>query len=54
MEKYFVVTSINGDYAYLQQEGKDNIIMVALALLPENIVVGTKLKSFMMEYEIVK
>lgn len=50
---YYIVKSIEGDYAYLQQIQSDNVVMVAMALLPEGIIVGTKLKSFLMEYEII-
>ncbi|MBQ3969601.1 MAG: hypothetical protein II685_03835 [Clostridia bacterium] len=44
--KYYIITNINGDYAFLTDLSGSNSdeIMVALALLPVNIDVGTKLK----------
>ena len=44
--KYYIITNINGDYAFLTDSSGSNSdeIMVALALLPVNIDVGTKLK----------
>ena len=52
---YYEVVSIDGDYAHLlkldsnQEEPK----LVARALLPESIMVGSKLKYEMMQYELV-
>lgn len=50
----YIVTRIDGDYAYLEQEDKAVLgeKCVARALLPENIMVGTKLIYEMMQYEI--
>ena len=52
---YYVVDSIDGDYAHLLRidvESEDTKL-VARALLPEGIGVGTKLKYEMFQYEIV-
>ncbi|MBR2409729.1 MAG: chorismate--pyruvate lyase [Lachnospiraceae bacterium] len=52
---YYVVDSIDGDYAHLLRidvESEDTKL-VARALLPEGIDVGTKLKYEMFQYEIV-
>ena len=52
---YYEVVSIDGDYAHLlkldsnQEEPK----LVARALLPESIMVGSKLKYEMLQYELV-
>ena len=52
---YYEVVSIDGDYANLlkvdsnQEEPK----LVARALLPESIMVGSKLKYEMLQYELV-
>lgn len=52
---YYEVVSIEGDYANLlkldssQEEPK----LVARALLPEAIMVGSKLKYEMLQYELV-
>ena len=52
---YYVVDSIDGDYANLKRTDIDtnDVKLVARALLPEGIDVGTKLKYEMFEYEIV-
>ena len=51
---YYVVDSIDGDYANLKRTDidTDDVKLVARALLPEGINVGTKLKYEMFEYEI--
>ncbi len=52
---YFVVESIDGDYAHLKRtdEHSDDTKIVARALLPSEITEGTKLKYEMLQYEIV-
>ena len=51
---YYVVVSIDGDYAHLRRTDieSDDLKLVALALLPEDIAEGTKLRYEMMEYAI--
>ena len=53
---YYVVDSIDGDYANLLRTDIESadVKLVARALLPEGIDVGTKLKYEMFEYEIVQ
>ena len=53
---YFVVESIDGDYANLRRIDGDsgNTRVVARALLPFDINEGTKLKWEMLQYEIVE
>lgn len=53
---YFVVESIDGDYANLRRidEASGNTRVVARALLPFDINEGTKLKWEMLQYEIVE
>ena len=53
---YYIVDSIDGDYANLVRTdiASDDVKLVARALLPEGINVGTKLKYEMFEYEIVE
>lgn len=51
---YYIVTKIDGDYAHLTQVGTSTVNVVARALLPDEIEEGTNLKSFLMEYEIIK
>lgn len=52
---YYEVTSIDGDYAYLKRTDieSDDIKLVARALLPAEISVGTKLKYELFQYEIL-
>lgn len=53
---YYIVDSIDGDYANLKRTdiASEEVKLVARALLPEGIDVGTKLKYEMFEYEIVQ
>ncbi len=56
METWFYeVVSIEGDYANLKRTDiqLDDLKLVARALLPEEIVVGSKLKYEMLQYEVV-
>ena len=52
---YFVVAKIDGDYAHLQRtdEEQEELKLVARALLPPDIVEGSKLKYEMLQYEII-
>mgnify|MGYP003301478764 CR=1 FL=1 len=51
----YTVASIDGDYAHLQRtdEPDAELKLVARALLPAEIVVGSQLKYEMMQYEII-
>lgn len=56
METWFYeVVSIDGDYANLKRtdEEIDDLKLVARALLPAEIVVGSKLKYELMQYELI-
>lgn len=52
---YYEVVTIEGDYANLKRTGlaSDDLKLVARALLPPEIVEGSRLKYEMMQYEIV-
>ena len=52
---YYEVESIDGDYANLKRTDKDveDLKLVARALLPPEIMVGSKLKFEMMQYELM-
>ena len=52
---YYVVEMIDGDYAHLKklEDESAELKLVARALLPESIVVGSKLKYEMLQYELV-
>lgn len=56
METWFYeVVSIDGDYANLRRTDieSDDVKLVARALLPAEIVEGSKLKYEMMQYELI-
>ncbi len=52
----YIVTDIRGDYAYLMQTDADGAetFQVALALLPQDIDIDTKLHGFMGMFEITE
>lgn len=52
---FYEVMSIDGDYANLRRTDvqSDDLKLVARALLPPEIVEGSRLKYEMMQYEIV-
>ena len=52
---YFVVERIDGDYAYLcrTDEEQDEPKLVARALLPHEIIEGSRLKYEMLQYELL-
>ncbi len=52
-EKDYVVSRIEGEYAYLAEVGNGDELFIALALLPAGVDVGTKLHYAMFEYTIV-
>ncbi len=52
---YYIVEMIDGDYAHLKKADDESgeLKLVARALLPEAIVVGSQLKYEMLQYELV-
>ena len=52
---YYEVVSIDGDYANLRRTDieSSDLKLVARALLPAEITVGSKLKYEMLQYEII-
>lgn len=52
-ERYYVVAAIDGDYAWLRRTdaGEEEPLLVARALLPEDIDEGTRLRYAMLQYE---
>lgn len=52
---YYEVVNIDGDYANLKRTDiiTDDVKLVARALLPDEINIGSKLKYEMMQYEII-
>lgn len=53
---YYVVVSIDGDYANLKRTDieSDELKLVARALLPPEISEGSRLKYEWMQYEMIK
>ena len=51
--KFYTLTRIEGEYAYLKETDSDNEIFIALALLPEGSDVGSNLKWEMFEYTLI-
>jgi len=51
---YYEVVSINGDYANLRRTdiASEDLKLVARALLPEEIVEGSRLKYELMQYSL--
>ena len=52
---YYEVVSIDGDYANLRRTDvqSDDLKLVARALLPPEITVGSRLKYEMLQYELI-
>ena len=53
---YYEVVSIDGDYANLKRNDieSDDLKLVARALLPPEIMEGSRLKYELMQYEIIQ
>ena len=56
LPKDYVVTKIEGEYAYLRElnGSSDDEVFIALALLPLGVDIGTKLHYEMLEYSIIE
>lgn len=54
--KDYVVTRIDGEYAYLKEIGNEDAedVLVAMFLLPPNTDIGTKLHYEMLEYTLIE
>ena len=48
--KYYLVTRIEGEYAYLLEEGKSEELYIAMALLPLGVDIGSRLKYEAFEF----
>ena len=51
--KDFILTRIEGEYAYLKDVETDNEIFIALALLPYGADIGSKIHREMFEYTLI-
>lgn len=54
--KDFMITKIEGEYAYLEEIGKpeNGEVFIALALLPMGVDIGTKLHFELFNYTIIE
>ena len=52
--KDYIITKIEGEYAYLKDTESENEIFIALALLPPGSDIGSKIHSEMFEYTLIK
>ena len=53
--KYYIVTRIDGDYAWLKRtDAEEEPLFIARALLPEEIDEGTKLKYEILQHEMLQ
>ena len=52
-EKFYNVTKIEGEYAYLTPEEGGEELFIAMALLPLGADIGTKLKYANFEFETI-
>ncbi len=50
--KFFKLTRIEGDYAYLAAEESGDEVFIAMALLPEGAEEGARLRYEMFEYSL--
>ena len=48
----FIVSRIEGEYAYLLEENSGEELFIAMALLPPDINIGTKLVNEGLEFRI--
>lgn len=51
--RYYTVSKIEGEYAYIKDCKSGEEVFIAMFLLPEGIDIGTKLKYEMLQYEII-
>lgn len=52
-EKDYTVVKIEGEYAYIREDGGTDDIFIALALLPLGVDIGSRLHFKMFEYTII-
>ena len=56
LPKDYVITRIEGEYAYLRELDSNDTdeLFIALALLPQGVDIGTKLHYEMLEYTVIE
>ena len=52
-EKIYIVSKIEGEYAYLKEEGSDEELFIALMLLPLGVDIGTKLRYDFPDFTVI-
>ena len=52
-QKTYKLTKIEGEYAYLQEEGSSEELFIALALLPLGVDVGSRLSYENLDFSII-
>ena len=51
--KIYLVSRIEGEYAYLREEGSSEELFIAMALLPAGVDEGTVLRYSELQFEII-
>ena len=51
--KFYLLTKIEGEYAYLSPEEGSEELFIAMALLPLGVDIGSKLKYENFEFELM-
>ena len=51
--KFYIISKIEGEYAYLAPEEGGEELFIAMALLPLGADIGTRLKYENLEFEII-
>ena len=52
--KDYTVVRIEGEYAYIRADGEAEELFIAMALLPPNIDVGTRLHYELLSYTVIE
>ena len=52
--KYYTLTRIDGEYAYLLENGSNEELFIALALLPLGVDVGSRLEYRFPDFRIIE
>ena len=52
--KDYTVVRIEGEYAYIRADGEAEELFIAMALLPLNIDVGTRLHYELLSYTVIE
>ena len=51
--KDYILTRIEGEYAYIKDIESGNEVFIALALLPIGVTIGSKIHFEMLEYTLI-